>query len=110
MNKDNHIEGVRELIELLRGKGFISYCPDHIAERLITAFIQTREAGKWIPVTERLPEEGERVLILDVLSEIDIDFLCDAHENEGLVWEHNWDMSGITHWQPLPPAPSGESV
>lgn len=66
---------------------------------------------KWIPVTERLPEAGERVLCY-----------CRANIYEVMkmrtdgAWVHNdkvYDsayMSGfVTHWMPLPQAPKEET-
>jgi hypothetical protein len=65
---------------------------------------------RWIPVTERLPEVGEQVLCY-----------CRANIYEVMkmrtdgVWVHNdkvYDsayMSGfVTHWMPLPGAPTEE--
>ena len=65
---------------------------------------------KWIPVTERLPEAGERVLCY-----------CRANIYEVMkmrtdgAWVHNdkvYDsayMSGfVTHWMPLPAPPKEE--
>ena len=61
-------------------------------------------AQKWIPVSERLPEKRETVLV------------CDARENYMNAWEYLgrdewlWDSSiwrteAITHWMPLPEPP-----
>lgn len=68
---------------------------------------------KWIPVTERLPEEWRPVLGL-------IQF-CDEEEPPAQQvlwylgnghWRETWrgDMieSAVTHWMPLPEAPKGE--
>jgi len=35
-------ESVRELVETLRAKGFIPYCPDHIAAALIQSYIDAQ--------------------------------------------------------------------
>ena len=60
---------------------------------------------KWIPVTERLPEEDIRVLVWVgenncYFPTIDTDRL---HETRWVRWNEY-----ITHWMPLPPAPKGE--
>lgn len=52
----------------------------------------------WIPVTERLPEKGVRVLITadyDDFTEVSIDKFCPVFE-----MFDNWYC--ITAWQPLP--------
>ena len=59
-------------------------------------------AQRWIPVSERLPEIGIRVLTSDVTGYISTDFiveldmsLCTFHLQRKLV----------THWMPLPEPP-----
>ncbi len=53
--------------------------------------------GEWIPVAERLPEIGERVLITTREGEVDVDFL----ETSG---EWFWGIEGysVIAWMPLP--------
>ena len=62
---------------------------------------------RWIPVTERLPAAGERVLAArDGL------FVGEAYLSESGVWQRYygalWVLLGcapVTHWMPLPDAP-----
>lgn len=72
------------------------------------------EAGKpkWIPVTERLPNENEDVLCSRGNH---IGALMDVYTYKGNnKWEDtygNWnygDIEGITHWMPLPEPPKEE--
>ena len=56
---------------------------------------------KWIPVTERLPEEDGFTLIFT------------AHGHAGVCyftngWWGGYGMDGITHWMPLPTPPTAE--
>lgn len=53
----------------------------------------TRAAPRWIPVTERLPEENDAVLV--VWKDGDI----------GLAFMHKDDWDYATHWMPLPLPP-----
>ena len=62
---------------------------------------------QWIPVTERLPEDEQKVLCI-----LDDGFFCIL---EWLSWEWLWNdghnvyaEKDITHWMPLPEPPKGE--
>lgn len=61
----------------------------------------------WISVHDRLPREGENVLVIDACG---IPWLADytpPNEYGGDIWSTEADLhSEITHWQPLPPLPS----
>jgi len=76
--------------------------------------------NNWINVNDRLPTIGDEVLIIDNDSSVGIAFL-----NKGLKWyeAQTWTfVSGdwghydndtevdnkVTHWQPIPEAPSEE--
>ena len=56
-------------------------------------------AQRWIPVSERLPEEGHKVLVLLTDGAISIDLI---YGNDFLY--ENW-VGDITHWMPLPESP-----
>ena len=59
------------------------------------------EQGLWIPVTDRLPQDDEDVLVWVNGTHRDM-----AYRDEG-VWydeEHN-HLNNITHWMPLPEPP-----
>ena len=77
-----------------------------IADHLISNGVTVQE---WIPVTERLPEKGEEVLVFD------------TRENwTGFAWlrpDETWtalgfdfplDLGEVTHWMPMTPPPKGE--
>lgn len=68
-----------------------------------------RDAHRWIPVKERLPEEMEWVLCVSIHNTVHIlgyDYIMD-----------DWDIHGkpnscygknfVTHWMPLPEPPEG---
>ena len=64
--------------------------------------------GDWIPVSERLPEIGENVLVATEdcvyvdLQHHDGEVWCDAVHGE----ESNWNDI-IIYWLPIPPLPKG---
>lgn len=60
---------------------------------------------KWIPVTERLPNLWETVIVCDTREQYV--GACMYYGNDD--WLHDdklWDTSEITHWMPLPEPPN----
>ena len=79
-------------------------------ESIIRSHMNEAENGGWIPVEERLPEEGERCIITDkfgyVHDGIIYDYAYDKDENPSF---HRWDdeywqcfRPDVIAWQPLP--------
>lgn len=73
------------------------------------AFVQEQEERRWIPVTERLPEPGERVLATDG------GFVGELYVNSRGQWQrynvndHSLLMAlDILWWMPLPQPPKEE--
>lgn len=71
---------------------------DLIAERYADQF-----KTKWIPVSERLPELGEKVMVYS--KSHPSRFMIDYRAQFGTLGT-NWHYSGITHWMPLPSPPT----
>jgi len=69
-------------------------------EKAIAAW-NTRAALRWIPVTERLPEDEEHVIVLEKDGKRDL-----AWHNSLDYWQ-NWYriIREVTHWMPLPALP-----
>ena len=73
---------------------------------------------KPIPVSERMPEQGDRVLLYDSW---EAEWIGGELTTFGLVWEvsqwttdhedywHGNDFSRVTHWMPLPEAPDDQA-
>ena len=102
-----------EFIELLRK---IGDCEDkEQMARCVDKFNSSNgepDNKKWIPVTERLPESGVKVLIsCREYDEPAIGWY--ESDPEYSVWYGEHDLSQrrdlfVTHWMPLPELPKGE--
>ncbi len=62
--------------------------------------------GKWIPVSERMPDNTEPVLCIEKRADFGTygqPFVC-WHDGDGWVGKTNYRPI-VTHWMPLPAAP-----
>ena len=69
---------------------------------------QTIVYGKWIPVSERLPEvyrDGDGEFIPFLVCENDKDYPYRAIY-DGLNWGDGMFVADVTHWMPLPESPN----
>jgi hypothetical protein len=68
------------------------------------------KTNSWIPVTERLPEEGQRVLAYERPELIVVAEMHSGSVSGGLWWStdngHTAYSVFPTHWMPLPAPPS----
>lgn len=78
-----------------------------LCARYADEIMALQERCRWIPVTERLPVPGERVLAAK-----DGVFVGESYLSESGVWRRYygalWVLLGcapVTHWMPLPDAP-----
>lgn len=74
-----------------------------------------QDAMKWIPVTERLPENTEKVLALSKsrFGNGYLSWLVRYNPDAGTFYDYdsewgNIKIHNITHWMPLPSPPSTE--
>lgn len=85
-------------------------------ELLMQHIVELRSRGKWIPVTERLPDTQEYDWVLaqitlkpeciygvPVVAELRADGWYDAYDN---MIDGKYEK--VTHWMPLPEPPKGE--
>jgi hypothetical protein len=71
---------------------------------------QLREAQRWIPVTERLPEVGEKVQVVTVRPDGSRDIINDRYIGRGRWRLHDALGHRATHWRSLPPLPEEVSA
>ena len=63
---------------------------------------------KWIPVTERLPDDGGCVLIALRWGYVDMGWYDKQFERWTSEFVNRYEDGEITHWMPLPEPPKGE--
>ena len=85
----------------------IMFTPEKNAEdnslKALTAYIaELEEKQRWIPVSERLPENGIRVLTSDVTGYISTDFIVELDMS---FRTFHLQRKLVTHWMPLPQPP-----
>ena len=81
-------------------------------KRYADEIMALREKLQWIPVTERLPAEGMRVLAAtEGVFSGEAYLSCQGvwMRSYGVVWVSLVDMP-VTHWMPLPDAPRGKEL
>ena len=63
---------------------------------------------KWIPVTERLPEGGKKVIATKMGTNGEFVFYGKHCHGSWIDLEWSCYRYGVTHWMPLPEPPKGE--
>lgn len=69
---------------------------DKVYEKLFERYTNALESQRWIPVSKRLPEYYELVVVFD---------LRQATYLTRMAHTSDWKLQGITHWFPLPEPP-----
>ena len=95
----------KKLVEILNRFVYDDwYGNDDIAEKLISNGVTVQE---WIPVTDRLPEDGGYYLVVHrnkYNGSISIAFEMYIKCKIGEWWENDYAYD-VTHWMPLPEMP-----
>ena len=82
---------------------------EKFADHLIANGVTVQQ---WIPVTERLPKDNERVLVYHddgmIRFGINKGGFADVVSSLYLKHNHRTCFSKVTHWMPLPQPPKGE--
>jgi hypothetical protein len=114
---DNATGDITDIVTVLRGAGFaalspsadssaslLHYCVNHAADEIE----RLRDERRWIAVSERLPEDRQRVIAcFPPVRSGDPTDVCEATFNKAQGWfamEHGCYTA--THWMPLPEPPA----
>ena len=74
-------------------------------DQLAARWRQERQDDKWIPVSERLPDNWESVLTIDI-SKSTRDMVTAFYNPETSLWSTHFSCDlWVTHWMPLPASP-----
>ena len=109
MKVNELIQDLRDRAEFLQKVNRDSSIHNSFAETMSQAAnaIEELSKPKWIPVTERLPEEYDRYYLV-CLNNWNTDF-CLYTKEKGFgmyITPKWWDANDeVTHWMPLPSAP-----
>ena len=90
-----------DTIEYRLPKELAEKIADHLLANGVTFATDNHVGGKWIPVTERLPEQYESVIVWTMWSE-----MGEAeHDGKRFRWVYDDDVAAVTHWMPFPEPP-----
>ena len=105
---------VREkLVEIVK-KAAYSSLPSNTEDFHLNMFVTNLLAHgvtvqEWIPVTERLPEKGQEVLVFDTRENwTGFAWLRPDETWTALGFDFPFDLVEVTHWMPQPQPPKGE--
>ena len=124
MEKRKTMTDREKLIELQKTickteKSCVASCFECMADHLIAngvTFAADNNVGRWIPVSERLPEEEELVLIICKNGKRSVGCYRRFNYNNEIMWGFKTELNPsiwlnkgrVTHWMPLPEPPKEE--
>ena len=87
------------------GKDEISWNTRPIEDELRLRIAELEAERRWIPVSERLPDNWESVLTIDI-SKSTRDMVTAFYNPETSLWSTHFSCDlWVTHWMPLPESP-----
>jgi len=76
-----------------------------LEDALHTRIAELEAAQRWIPVSERMPDNWESVLTIDI-SKSTRDMVTAFYNPEKSLWSTHFSCDlWVTHWMPLPESP-----
>ena len=102
----------KEAIRLINAYLEIDYSriPEMTVEKFdeaMTMMMESFEKNQWIPVTERLPEEGPDILVCDIDGDIEVAHLSRLFRTE-FFSSYGDKIKNVKAWMPLPEPWKGE--
>lgn len=86
-----------------------NYCKG--VEDVLNILENMKQVQKWIPVTERLPEESDDYLITNIAGDVEMAYF--AHPKDYAIskgeWREIWYEDDVIAWMPLPKSYKEES-
>lgn len=106
-------EAIRYLKQMVNGTRIVEY---RSSLSLAIAALREQEKRRWIPVTEKLPDDGDSLIVV-VSGKIENITLHDAIEfaefsiDEGWILEMwpEWEGPKVTYWMPAPEPPKEDN-
>ena len=79
-----------------------------VAEHVTARIAELEAAHRWIPVSERMPDDWESVLTIDI-SKSTQDVVSAFYNPETSLWETHFSCGlWVTHWMPLQTPPEAK--
>ena len=104
----------KKLVEIVK-KAAYSSLPSNTEDFHLNMFVTNLlshgvTVQEWIPVTERLPEKGQEVLVFDTRENwTGFAWLRPDETWTALGFDFPFDLGEVTHWMPLPQPPEEDT-
>lgn len=99
-----------DLIPIFRVKQWLEQDNKLRAIETDTAYECGKHANKWIPVSEKMPEDGQNVLFCDIDDDIMVGYHIKGRSNTHFSQDGTFDdIKNVRAWMPLPEPYKAES-
>lgn len=110
MKKQNESGNLRH--KIVYSKELTALEKRYLLELMMTKQTESNSESGWIPCSERMPEDGQHVMIYTALRKnFVVAYDCSAHMFRQRIRHiiHSWYAEEITHWMPLPESPNKDN-